>query len=275
MSKRPKKQPATAKKPVGPADSRQDPQAIIVKFRKSFIEELHLSYDRVGAQRILARLGAPWISIESSHAPLSLGPLFTELPPSEITAIEAEAKQRDETYDPPNLLTYYELTIPSAADAVEIASLLRSPALSLPSTMAYPESNHAPAGDSVVCEPGVLSEPVAERRNRRLVCVGIQPRRRAAADRLRGRVGSYSPGSSGGLDHAAEWCEHGGHRSRNQCPRRHLRSGRRSWRDRSRSRSSRGRSRLRHRQSGKNPRRTRCSTSHQAKSGGFNVGDAS
>lgn len=94
---------------------------VIVKFR----DHIDLPYeDDIGDEVEAAGVGA-WRDLASRFPGIRLLRLFDQTPAREIEAMVDEAVARDDTYRPPNLLTYFVVTCPPQVDAEQLAASVR------------------------------------------------------------------------------------------------------------------------------------------------------
>ena len=103
---------ATARKRARPRKPQPRQQRIRSFFRPrvvvKFADWVAVPYADGAEKSIGERYGyGPWLRIVAEHGPLTLVRLYTSLPPDRIQKLVEEASQRDETYKPSNLLTWF------------------------------------------------------------------------------------------------------------------------------------------------------------------------
>jgi serine protease len=109
-------------RPIIDVNGRRDHRArVVVKFR----DDVQLPYeddieDEVEAADVIA-----WRDLAAAFPGIRLRRLFDEIPSAAIAAMVEEATARDDSYRPPNMLTYFVVTCPPQVDADEVAARLR------------------------------------------------------------------------------------------------------------------------------------------------------
>ena len=67
-----------------------------------------------------------WRQIQQTFAGVDLERLYRALEPDAISALVAEARRRDPTYDPPDLNSYFRVTVPAEVSPAELLQKLRA-----------------------------------------------------------------------------------------------------------------------------------------------------
>ena len=105
---------------------------IVVKFR----DGLELPYDvdvdaddgarasRAVGEQLEERKLAPWSQLRERYPDIALEPLFTTVDPQTLDELVRTARQRDETYDPPDFRGYFAIDVPWEADPEEVVKIL-------------------------------------------------------------------------------------------------------------------------------------------------------
>ena len=95
---------------------------VVVKYR----DDVKLPYD----DRIDGALDdlpdGHWRRIKQRFPGITIRVLINSITPSEIRELVAEAKRRDDSYQPPNFLTFYVVDLPAKVDADELVKALLS-----------------------------------------------------------------------------------------------------------------------------------------------------
>jgi hypothetical protein len=84
-------------------------QQIVVKFH----DDVELPYED-GVEKYFKRLGmGPWEQLKKEYPGITFRRLFSALAPERIRELQAQAREQDPTYDPPNLFTYFLVSFPT------------------------------------------------------------------------------------------------------------------------------------------------------------------
>jgi serine protease len=67
----------------------------------------------------------PWLDLKTQFPGITIGRLFTSVPPERIVQLVKETVHRNSTYHPPNFLTFFAITCPSNVNRKELAQVLR------------------------------------------------------------------------------------------------------------------------------------------------------
>ena len=90
-----------------------------------FYDWVETSYVDGAEREISERYGFEvWHRLVAEYGDLRLERLYTSLPPQRIQEMVAEAAERDQTYDPPNFLTWFTVDTPRGLTSEELAKML-------------------------------------------------------------------------------------------------------------------------------------------------------
>ena len=81
---------------------------VVVKFR----DTVQLPYDDTVAEQLDRLRIGPWSLVEKQFPGIRLRRMFTSVKPERIRSLVDQAVERDGTYEPPNLLTYFVADVP-------------------------------------------------------------------------------------------------------------------------------------------------------------------
>jgi serine protease len=91
-----------------------------VKFRDDFKDIPYLSdvevEDYLEEHKII-----PWSQLKEKYPGIDIRRVYTSISPERINALVAQAVRRDDTYKPPNFLTYFFVDVPAGVDPHELA----------------------------------------------------------------------------------------------------------------------------------------------------------
>lgn len=93
---------------------------VIVKFR----DHVGLSYDRTAVNQIEELGLGSWNRLEERFKGITLSPLFASKKSEEILELVARGRQIDQTYQTPDLLTYFAVNIPAGVESEEVAKAI-------------------------------------------------------------------------------------------------------------------------------------------------------
>ncbi len=95
---------------------------VVVKFR----DHIELPYDDRVEEYLEKMKVGPWESLKKQFPGISMRRMFTSVKPDRIRQLVDEAVQRDDTYRPPNFLTYFVVDCPAGVSVEELVKELSS-----------------------------------------------------------------------------------------------------------------------------------------------------
>jgi serine protease len=95
---------------------------VVVKFHNV----VELPYDK-GVGELLDKFAiGPWKKLQAQYPGISIRPLIDSVKPNEIRQLVDKAVERDNTYRPPNFLSYFLILVPPTVDPEDLAKELRT-----------------------------------------------------------------------------------------------------------------------------------------------------